>query len=174
MVLNWRFENVMPHNNIKVCIRPNLSDGIAGNFKVENQRGFVDLLHVINSCNRDKEKLMNYVISDFSFIQMCTIFSTNYTSDIMYLRKLIKSTFSMLPQSILRLITSLKPFLEHRNKSLSCDGVSKTAKLFLEKSMKLLLAIKFNQIKNEDQIQNLKDYSPLFLSNNQIQQKIQH
>jgi hypothetical protein len=40
---------------------------------------------------------MNFIISDFSYIEVCTSFLTNQVVDCVLLRKLIKSTILQLP-----------------------------------------------------------------------------
>jgi hypothetical protein len=94
--LFWRFEPVKD-NNFKVYIRPNLSDGVAGNFRVETQRGFVDLLRIINNCNKDKSKSMSFLINEFNFVEMCTLFSVNFLKDTKLLSRAIKATLMQLP-----------------------------------------------------------------------------
>lgn len=105
----WRFEPFK--GSMKVFIRPNLADAVTGSLRVETQRGFVDLLRVINNCNRDKNKTMSYLITELNFVEMCTIFALEHLIDLKLVRRLIKATLQQLPDSISRLLAALKPFL---------------------------------------------------------------
>ena len=96
---------------MKVFIRPNLADGVSGSLRMETQRGFVDLLRVVNSLNRDKNKTMNYLVTELNFLEMCAIFALEHLADPKLVRRLIKATLQQLPESIARLSAALKPFL---------------------------------------------------------------
>lgn len=108
--LQWRFE-CFKGSSFKVFIRPNLADAVTGSLRVETQRGFVDLLRVINSLNRDKNKTMNYLITELNFLEMCAIFALEHLLDPKLVRRLIKATLQQLPDSISRLTSALRPFL---------------------------------------------------------------
>lgn len=102
---------------MRVRIRPCISDGAGGNFRVEAQRDFVDLLRVINSCNKDKNKTLGIVITEYNFIEICTTFISEYFKDLRFLRKAIKNTNAQLPIAIDRLLVLLKPFLDPKTHS---------------------------------------------------------
>lgn len=104
---------------------------------------------MINSCNRDKNKTFSVVITEYNFIEICTTFLSDYFKDLRFLRKAIRNTNAQLPTAIDRLLVLLKPFLEPRAQSNSEEGVTGTAKLFLDRSYKLLLLTKYNQIKSQ-------------------------
>lgn len=61
----------------------------------------------------------------------------------------MKNTSAQLPITIDRLLVLLKPFLEPKTHANSSEGVTGTAKLFLDRSYKLLLLTKYNQIKSQ-------------------------
>ena len=98
---------------------------------METQRGFVDLLRVVNNCNRDKSKSMNYLITEHNHLEMCTIFDLEHLADPKLVRRLIKATLQQLPDALARLTAALTPFLES-SLGLQEENISKTARLFLE------------------------------------------
>lgn len=109
----------------------------------------MDLLRVINSYNKDKNKTLSIVITEYNFIEICTTYLSDYFKDLRFLRKAIKNTYAQLPTAIDRLLVLLKPFLDPKTHSSSNEGVTGTAKLFLDRSYKLLLLTKYNQIKSQ-------------------------
>jgi hypothetical protein len=143
--LLWRFEPAKA-GNLKLSIRPNFCDGHSGNFRVDSQRGFVDLLRAISSCNRDKSRTMSVVVSEYSFVEIVTMYPAEYLKDVRFLRRLVKTTFSQLPAAIDRLMIALQPFREAHNRPSTETGMSPTAKNFLDRSYKLLLLAKYNQL----------------------------
>jgi hypothetical protein len=48
---------------------------------------------------------MNFIISEFRFIELSTIFAAAHVADKLYLVKIIRSTIAQLPHAVLRLAT---------------------------------------------------------------------
>lgn len=58
----------MKDSQVKVRIRPKLTDSFGEDFRVDTQRGFVEILRAINHCNRDKTGYLSYVLTPFNCI----------------------------------------------------------------------------------------------------------
>ena len=139
---------------------------------METQRGFVDLLRVVNNCNRDKSKSMNYLITELNHLEMCTIFALEHLANPKLVRRLIKATLQQLPDALARLTAALTPFLES-SLGLQEENISKTARLFLEKSHKLLQLSRFNQLRQRDEHACRAEKGARLLSAEEVEKKLE-
>lgn len=114
--------------------------------RVDTQRGYVDLLRAISSCNRDKNRTLGFIVSEYKFVEVVTMFPSEAVKEAGCLRRFLKLTLRQLPAAIDRLLTAIQPFLGTHSNSHPQHCMGPTAKQFLEKSYKLLLLAKYNQL----------------------------
>jgi hypothetical protein len=55
---------------------------------------------------------MSYVVTEYCFVEVATMFPAEYLKDARFLRRLVKNTLAQLPPALDRLLSALHPFLE--------------------------------------------------------------
>jgi hypothetical protein len=77
-------------------------------------------------------------------VEIATMFPAEYLKDARLVRRLVKNTLTQLPATIDRLLVAVHPFLERQGDQ--DNPMNHTAKLFLDRSYKLLLDAQTSQI----------------------------